>query len=532
MFVRIKRGGNEKHPHDYLQLVESYRDQGQPKHRIIANLGRLDRLIESGQIEGLVSSLSRFSREARVLSASRVNGCRAQLWGPALVFGRLWERQGIPEILARLSERRRFGFEVERAAFALALQRLCVPGSDLAGSRWLKTVEAPGFGPLALQHLYRAVGFLAEARAELERELFYRDRDLFNQELDLVFVDTTSLYVYREAETALRRRGYSRDRRPELPQVVLCVAVDRAGWPVAWEALPGNTADVRALEAVVEVLRERFRIGRAVVVADSGMVSARAIEHLSGDRDAPFSYIFGCRLRREREVRDEVLGDGGQFERADKGLEVKQVVVAGRRYVVCRNPEEAERDRVAREAIVAQLEARLSRGPKALVGNRGYRRYLRVRGEALSLDEAAIAAEERLDGIFVLRTDTDLPAAEVARAYKSLWRVERTFREVKSTLASRPIYHQRDENCVGHIVASFLALRLEVDLLRRLRERRVEVSWPALMHDLSQVQAVRLDMDGASWLVRTDLQGSAHAAFKAAGVRPPCRVTPLEGKEM
>jgi hypothetical protein len=531
MFVRIKRSVQNGRTYEYLQVVRSQRVGKKVRQKVVANLGRRDRLLASGRLEGLIGSLAKFSEKLRVVEAERSGGLRARrapAWGPALVFGRLWERQGLPDILRSLAAGRRFGFDVERAAFALTLQRLCAPGSDVSGSEWVKTVEAPGFDSLRLQHFYRTVGFLAEVRAELERELFLRERDLFSQELDLVFVDTTSLYVYRATETALRRRGYSRDRRPELPQMVLCVAVDGRGRPVAWEVLPGNTADVRALEAVVGVLRERFRIGRAVVVADSGMVSQRTIEYLSGHREAPFDYIFGCRLRREREVRDEVVGDGGRFERLEGGLEVKEVVVGRRRYVVCRNPAEAERDRAAREAIVAQLQERLARGPKSLVGNRGYRRYLKVGGEAVSLDEAAVEAEARLDGLFVLRTGTELPAADVARAYKSLWRVERTFREVKSTLSVRPIYHQSDEHCVGHIVAAFLALRLEVDLQRRLEERGVEVSWPALMRDLSQVQAVYVELDGGRYRLRTDLAGSSHLAFSAAGVRPPSPVTASE----
>jgi len=170
-------------------------------------------------------------------------------------------------IIQSLASERRFGFDVERAVFALALQRLCEPGSDLQGSRWLQTVECQGFDRLQLQHLYRATGFLHDVRHELERELFFRDLNLFNQQLDLIFLDTTSTYIYRDEETPYRRRGYSRDRRADLPQMVICVAVNAQGWPVAWEILPGNTADIEAFEQTIGKLRDRFRIGRVIVVA-------------------------------------------------------------------------------------------------------------------------------------------------------------------------------------------------------------------------------------------------------------------------
>jgi len=531
MFARIKRGGNKTHPHDYVQIVESYREAGKPKHRVVANLGRLDLLREGGSLDALTESLARLSRTLRVLSAvcgPRVDACRVRSWGPALVFGRLWEAQGLPAVIARLAEGRRFGFDLERAAFAMALQRLAAPGSDLQGSQWIETIQAEGFEGLRLHHFYRTCGFLAEARLDLERELFIRDRDLFHRELDLVFLDTTSTYVWRDTETELRKRGYSRDRRPDLPQMVLCVAVDRSGWPIAWEVFPGNTGDQEAFARIVALLRERFSIRRVIVVADRGMISKDAIRLLEDHAEAPFDYILGCRMRKDKEVSEQVLARGGRFHPVAPNLEVKEVVVDDRRYVVCLNLDEANKDAAARRALVEKLEAALEHGPKSLIGNKGYARFLKAEKGAWRIDRKAIEADARLDGKYVLRTNTDLVAEEVALTYKSLWRVERTFREQKSTLQMRPIFHHRDDTSVGHIVASFLALRLEVDLQRRLDEKGVEASWPDLMRDLAQVQAVQIVLDGRSYRVRTDLTGSAHAAFAATGVRPPDRIAPGE----
>lgn len=327
-----------------------------------------------------------------------------------------------------------------------------------------------------------------------------------------------------DTETEYRKRGYSRDRRGDLPQFVLCVAVDRQGWPIAWEIFPGNTADRVALERIVSTLRTRFRIGRVVVVADRGMMGKDTIELLTGDAKAPFDDILGCRMRRQKEVSEEVLARAGRYHTVADNLDVKEVRVGDRRYVVCRNPEEARKDAAARAAVIAKLEHTLSHGPKSLVSNRGFSRFLRIERGAVTIDRKAVEADARLDGKFVLRTNTDLPTDEVATTFKSLWRVERAFREEKSTLEARPIFHHTDRNSIGHIVASFLALRLEVDLQRRLDEREIEVSWPDLMRDLAEVRAVTLDLDGTRSRLRTDLAGSASHAFAAAGVRPPALV--------
>jgi hypothetical protein len=445
-----------------------------------------------------------------------------------LIFGRLWERQGVPAVLRALAGGRKFEFDVERAAFALALQRLCRGGSDLQGSQWIHTLEAPGLGGLALQHFYRTTGFLAEVRDDLERRLFAQDRDLFSEALDVLFIDTTSVYLYRDTPTAYRRRGYSRDRRPDLPQFVLCVVVNQDSWPIAWEILPGNTADVKAFEQVVQVLRTRLRIRRVVVVADRGMIAKRTLALLAEHPQQPFDYVLGCRLRQNPEVAQQVLQDAGGYAAVAPNLEVKEVRVGPRRYVACRNPSEVVKDAAAREALLAKLQDTLAHhGPKSVIGNHGFARFVKMAKGSVNLDPEAVERDRRFDGLFVLTTNTGMSAEQVALTYKSLWRVERTFREEKSTLEVRPIYHHRDDTSTGHIVASFLALRLEVDLQRRLDARGVTCSWPDLLRDLAAVQAVTVELDGRCYRLRTDLQGSAGQIFAAAGVRPPPAVTLL-----
>lgn len=531
MFIRKKRSVRNGTEYEYLQIVRSRREGRKVRQEVIATLGRADKLVVDGEIDGLLRSLAKFSDKLRVVEAARLPDAAARTalqWGPALVFGRLWEQQGIPKILHKLAKDRKFEFDVERAAFAMALQRLCAPGSDLQGSGWLSTVEAPGFDVLALQHLYRTAGFLAEMKEELEEELSWVDRDLFSQDFDLLFIDTTSLSVYRDTEDELFKRGFSKKHRPDLPQIILCVIVNVHGWPVAWEAYPGNTADVVAMEKMINRLRKRLTIRDVVVVADRGMISKDIIKLITQDEDAPFQYVLGCRMRRQKEVSEEVLSRAGRYRTVKENLEVKEVRVGERRYVVCRNPAEARKDKAVRENLLNKLQEIISKqGPKSLIGNRGYARFLKVEKGSVSVNRQLIENDERMDGKYVLTTNTDLPADQVALTYKSLWRVERTFREQKSTLEICPIYHHCPHMAIGHIAASFLAMRLEVDLQRRLDLSEIDVSWPDLMRDLGQVQSIILDLEGNRYRLRTDMVGSSYQAFQAAGVRPPERVALL-----
>jgi hypothetical protein len=530
MFLRVKKGGNERFPHDYLQIVESYRDGKTVSQRVIANLGRLDLLKGGGQIDSLVRSFARFSEHLSVIEKlPDVRSCESFVWGAVVVFERLWQRQGLGEIIRALARDRRFRFDVERVAFTLALHRLLAPGSDLACSRWLAHVAGEGMREIKLEHLYRTVGFLSEVRAELERELFLRDRDLFSGPLDLVFLDTTSTYCYRDEETPLRKRGHSMDHRSDLPQIVVAVVVDRKGWPLSWKVMPGNTHDAKAFRTVVAKLRERFEIGRVVVVCDRGMVSEENLSLLSDHKDSPMDYIVGCRMRKVKEVMTEVLSRRGRYHEVGENLKVKEFFVGERRYVVCMNEEEAKKDRVAREAIVADLMEKLEkRGAKSLIPNRGYARYLVAEKGTVRINFDAVREDERFDGKFVVRTTTNLPAHEVALAYKSLWRVERVFRETKSNLEVRPIFHHIDSQCVGHIIASFLALRLQIHLERALEDKGVQLPWAEVIGELKEVRAVNLTLEGRNYRIRTDVKGPALLAFQAAGVRVPPRVASLD----
>jgi transposase len=263
------------------------------------------------------------------------------------------------------------------------------------------------------------------------------------------------------------------------------------------------------------------------VVADAGMISAEAI---TGVEQRGWSYILGARLRQSKEVRQKVLSQRGRYEEVHpprsqskdpSPLKVKPVEVEGRRYIVCLNPEQAEKDQRDREAIVAALEEALHRGAKSLVGNKGYRLYLKARGESFSIDKEKVRREARYDGKWVLRTNTDLSAREVALKYKQLWMVEEMFRSMKSVLETRPIYHRRDETIRGHVFCSFLALVLRRELERRLENGGKRLEWADVIRDVDSLQEVELEVDSKRYLLRNETKGTAGRVFQACGVALP-----------
>ena len=547
MYFRKKTSGGRV----YLQIAESRRVGGQVRQRVIATLGRLDALQASGQLERLVRSGARFAARAMVVTAAQ-DDPSAAVWriGPALVFERLWAETGCRAVIEDMAAERKHGFALERAIFLTVLHRLMGGGSDLAADRWREDYRIAGAEALELHHLYRAMAWLGEELPEREQDArtpfaprctkdlveerrFAHRRDLFSR-LDLVFMDTTSLYFEGAGGQTLGRHGHSKDHRPDLHQMILAVLIDGDGRPVCSEMWPGNVADVTTLVPVIDRLRQRFAIGRICVVADRGMISAETVAALEERR---LLYLLGARERTDKVVRDVVLADTAPcvpLTITKRGHEIdyeaKAVTVDGRRYILCRNHQEAERDAAARQAILANLERQLAKGDKALVGNTGFRRFLKTEGHGhFAIDPAKAEQDARFDGVFVLRTNTDLDPLAAMLRYKQLWTVEATFRTAKHLLATRPIFHKLDETIRGHVFCSFLALVLKSELEQRIQALGRDGSWSEIRADLDSLTETEIAHDGKRFLVRTAPRHVASLALRAAGVALPPTVQPLAG---
>ncbi|MEN6440688.1 MAG: IS1634 family transposase [Syntrophobacter sp.] len=540
MFARTKKSGK----YEYLQIVENHREGAKVNQRVIATLGRLDQMHARGEVETLVRSLARFSEQALLILSGRSDiSAESMKIGPALIFERLWKDLGIQKVLQGLLSERFFSFDVERALFLTVFHRLMVSGSDRFCDKWRRDFAVKGVDDIALHHLYRAMAFIGEETEDqesatpfaprctkdiVEERLFLLNRHLFSG-LDLVFFDTTSIYFEGAGGETIGERGFSKDHRPDLNQMVVGAVLDENGRPLCCEMWPGNTTDVKTLIPVVKRIRARFNVSKFCIVADRGMISKETMKEFDDPKNK-VPYILGVRLRNVKVVRGEVLSDTGEFReirpegkssKDSSPLQVKEVRVDGRRYIVCLNPKQARKDRADREAILASLEEQLKKGNKSLVGNRGFRRYIKSEKDAFSINQEKVEEESRFDGKWVLTTNTKLRADEVALKYKELWMVEHTFRSMKSLLDTRPVYHCLDETIRGHVFCSFLALMLKKELYRRLEGSGHSFEWAEIKQDLKALTETVIEEDGKRMAVRSQCKGTCGKVFQSVGVAIP-----------
>jgi transposase len=482
--------------------------------RVIHSFGREDQL-DRAALARLVRSLSRVLEPEQALIATapaELEFVRSVPLGGAWALDGLWRQLGIDAVIERLLGERRLDVRAERLLFALVANRALAPFSKLACCEWLAgDVAIPGLAGDAVgedpQPLYRAMDWLLEIEARLAEQVYWATADLLNLEVDLLFFDTTSTYFERDepdGETvdedgvtrpAFRMFGHSKDHRDDLPQVLIGMAVTRAGIPIRAWCWPGNSADQPLIRQVKDELRE-WKLSRVVWVADRGFQSAENRRYL---QRAGGHYIIGEKLRGESAEAKAALARQGRYRTVAGNLEVKEVRVDDGtmrdRFVICRNPDQAERDKAVRDQIVAQLEDAIA-GSDALSANeraklacrlqakRGLKRFLRqTPGGLLRVDRAAVNAEAHLDGKFLLRSsDPTLTAEDIALGYKQLLQVERGWRDMKTTLDLRPVHHRKEDRIRAHVQLCWLAL-----LLIRIAENQTGDTWRNLRRELQRL---------------------------------------------
>lgn len=538
----------------YLQIVENQRVDGRTKQRVIGSLGRLDRLREAGVIDSMMASLAKFSDTCAVLTAMKgvdlsvTETCEI---APALVFGRIWREIGLEAVLRAEVANRKYEFDVERAVFLTVLHRLCDPGSDRQAAFWKDRLGVPAFAELQLHHLYRAMAWLGEeldaqqqdsnptsptkrcTKDLVEERLFDHRRDLFTN-MDLVFFDTTSIYFEGAGGETIGQRGHSKDHRPDLKQMVVGAVIDSTGRPVCCELWPGNTTDVKTLVPVANRLKHRFGIDRVCVVADRGMISEKTRMELE---NLGFLYILGVRMRSSN-IAQEILSQPECFHEVTpqrtnakdpSPLEIQEVLsnkLPGIRHIICRNSEQAAKDKHDRDAIIASLEEALKKGDKSLIGNNGFRRFVsKTEEKVFTIDHEKAKQEERLDGKWLLVTNANesiMSPTDIAQHYKQLWMVEDIFRSMKSLLETRPIWHKHDQTIRGHVFCSFLALVLRKELQDRLkRAGHADLKWADIIQGLRSIAQFDLTVSGKTFTVRSNATGPAAHAITATGVALP-----------
>jgi transposase len=515
MYVRtISRKNKNGSVVTYVQLAHNVRDphSGQPKANVLYTFGRSDEL-DLEAIKRLTRSLCRFLSpedtlqvQASVEGKSPLTFLKSVAFGGAYLLRHLWERLGLHTVLKECLRERSFTSPVEWATFAMVANRALAPDSKRGVEEWVREDVALGNPePIELQHLYRAMDVLLEYREMIHEKVFWSVATLLNLEVDLIFFDTTSAYFETDMTdedkgnaNTLRRYGHSKDHRPDLPQIVIGLAVTKEGIPVKCWILPGNTQDMKTVETIKNDLLG-WKLSRCVWIMDRGMNSE---ENRMVLQKAGGQYILGEKLRDNRQIHKEVLSKRGRYLKIKENMEIKEVVVGNgerrRRFILVHNPEEARKDNATRERILQRIdEALASVGDQkgkdhkkrvcALLSHRTMGRYLKqLKDGPIKIDKGKIRQEAHLDGKYIISTSDDtLSAEDVALGYKQLLEVERAFRTLKTTLDLRPIYHRKDERVQAHVFLCFLAL-----LLVRIAERKTGLSWDCIRDVMERLHLI------------------------------------------
>lgn len=537
MYIRtIARKNKDGSEVRYVQLAHNYRDKeaGQSRANVLYNFGREEHL-DTEALKRLINSINRYLGPEEALASQEnelLKFVSSKPMGGTFFLDGLWQRLGIKETIKHLLKDRNYHNPVERALFAMVANRALNPKSKLAVENWV-TEEAhiPDLKEIEVQHLYRAMDFLLEANEQIQKDVFFGVANVFNLEVDLIYFDTTSTYFETETTDDFRKHGYSKDRRPDLPQTVIGLAVTREGIPVRCWSWPGNTADQSIVEEVKKDLTG-WNLGRVITVCDRGFVSEDNLRVL---QQAGGHYIIGEKMRSGKKDAELALSTAGRYQTVKENLEVKEIIVgngeARKRYVLVRNPKQLLKDQESRQELLEKLEEEIKAagadkpGPhnKAtckLIAHPSYGRYLRrLKNGAVKIDKAKVKEEEKLDGKYLILTSDDTISAEdVALGYKQLVDVETAFRTLKNTLELRPVYHRVEERIRAHVLLCWLAL-----LLVRVTEYETGQSWLKVRQELEKLHLGHFEHKKGFVCQRTELTNRQISYFKTLKIKEPPR---------
>ena len=484
--------------------------------------------------------------------------------GPLLVLNRLFESSGIRQVLTEIAAKHpKLGFDLHKLIFTMIASRFVKPGSKLkVFEHWQKRFYPEMIEQeIGLHQFYRALDVLSEHKEEIEKNLYWHDRDLLNATVDVVLYDLTTLRFEstRVDIGTLRRFGYSKERRSDCTQVVLGLLVAPDGTPLGFEVYPGNTFEGKTVADIVKKMREKFNVRRFIFVGDRGLFSKKNLQSLRGEDkenlgspsdavDAKGEFIVGMKLGVFRDRHQEFY-DFGRYTRINDDLAVYETTHEGDRCIITWSRARAERDRKAREDVLNKIRKKLEKKKltaKTFVTNTTYQRYVMGlnNGKTFTLNEKAIAEDQLRDGYFGILTNvTDMKAEEIVTNYKTLWIIEDAFGEIKGTLKARPVFHWTDERIIGHLTLCFLAYLCEALMTKALRKKNLMLESPAIeekmikpreltvveaMRELQEVRAIPVKIKSSTMWVRTDIAGNAQKLFSAIGLKAPPKLLQLQ----
>jgi hypothetical protein len=541
MYLRtIKRKNKDGSVVEYVQLANNVwnKEKGFAQAQVIHSFGRSDQLdIEA--LRRLIKSVSRFLEPEDAIrlehKSDDLKFISSRPSGGAYLLKALWQRLNIDDCLKKALDQRSFRAPVADALFAMVANRALAPSSKLAIEQWAADeVYLGDHQPLQVQHFYRAMDFLLEHGEAIQKEVFWATANLLNLTVDLIFFDTTNTYfeIDEPGPSDLKAYGKSKQKRDDLPQVTIGLAVTREGIPVRCWVLPGNQHDSKCVDQVQKDLND-WNLGRVVWVMDRGMSSQenqRLLQRGCGQ------YILGEKLSGNH-LNETALAHPGRFKVVAANLHIKEVFAGEgtgrRRYVIAYNPQQAELDRINREQILERLSCELevldgknkTKAQCKLILHRSMGRYVKeLKSGKLKIDKAKVAQDEKLDGKYLLSTsDQHLSAEDIALGYKQLLEVERAFRTLKSALCLRPVYHSKDDRIRSHVLICWLAL-----LLVRIAEVEIGLTWPKIRRQMQRQNLIEFFDNNGRILQHTELTANQRNILNKIKIKPPKRILKVD----
>ena len=540
MYIRVTKN---QRGHAYYHLVESFRQDGKVKQRVLLSLGR----VEENRLEELAEAINKHLETANIFNlAKEIDIANTYILGPLLVLEQMTDQLGVTDILKKITQdHERLQFDFQKVVFTQLCSRFIKPVSKLAlYDNWIERLY-PGMidHDIELQHIYRSLDLLAKHKSEIERFLYQWEKDLFTINVDVVLYDLTTLRFEstREDMDELRRFGYSKEMRTDCTQVVLGLLTDTNGIPLCFEVHPGNTFEGNTLSDIVEKMRSKFSIRRFIFIADRGLFSFSNLEHIRSNQG---EFIVGLKMgSMEKEVQEDFY-QIENFTWINEELAVYETKLREDRCIITWSKSRAERDKKTREDVIEKIKKKIAadkKKAKKLITNRNYKKYVTIEGnDHCELNHKAIAEEATKDGFFgVITNVTTMSSAEIVTNYKQLWKVEDAFGEIKGTLKTRPMFHWTDDRIIGHLVLCFLSYLCEAHLTKALRDsyellekksitnktiKSRQLTVVQAMDELAQVMAIPVKVRKETIWVRTDIPTNAASLMKAIGMRIPAKI--------
>jgi transposase len=510
MFLKTIKAGN----HTYAQIVESYKENGISKHRILLNFGRVESIKEKRGIKKLIRSLSALV-EGKDIKAEEIPEGVMFNYG-YLPYKKLWNDLDMPNILKSLSGN--IEFSLNDSVFLMAITHLLNPSSKLKA--YNRKDRYLGLPDIKLHNLYRSLDILYSNKENIEDHLFSRVKDLFNLSLDVVFYDVTTFYFESVKKDSLKDFGFSKDNKLNEVQVVMGLLIDKNGMPVGYELFPGNTYEGKTLEVSLLKLKQRFNIDRIIVVADKGMNSKINLEKI---KDMGFRYIISSRIKSmNKKLLEKVLSKEDFIK--DKNYDYKKLDLKDKSLIVTYSEERAKNDAKKREKLIKKAVEYTSKPSLIKASNkRGGKKYIENTGEcSYSLDEEAILKDSLYDGYYAVETnDLDLTPKEIISNYGMLWKIEESFRIMKSSMEVRPVFHWTEGRIKGHFMVCFLSFLLERNLEFKLKEKDIDYSPERIKEALNSMNLVEADLEGNKFVVKIKPDSLAKNIFSSLRINYP-----------